>query len=439
MLALRLDRYLQPLALAVVLLACHAAHAGADAVSSWKALEGALGAERSAGIHEAEEWIFSCHREPIDPNSVGFEGVELASCKEEAMLQLVRHCTGAGSIGDGLASPLPSLLEDAYLSWYSGRIRTVGTTWVESRRTGGHDIAVLALPRDACATMPKRSAWRKSAREVADSSQSWIVSAALAEGADPAVRKELLELAALRIDESVKPIAPAWPEALVKLPDLIASDKLASLGVGDLARLAAMRPGDRAIWGALAQRCRDLGLTKTATLIDATPTRLGWPSPAPIADAHVWSSVPTDGLPAALAAVIRHAGAIPAKGTTGSAAEKSATKAYSAMTPDLAEAEARAREACSMPNANALSLLAAIRLSRADATTTDLLQALAFAHQAAALDGQHPFAAVNMARALKRLGWREHAKAALAALPPSPEGSWQQREATLIAEWLQEN
>ncbi|MCE2883185.1 MAG: hypothetical protein LW636_12635, partial [Planctomycetaceae bacterium] len=84
------------------------AYANADAASAWKALVGSTGEERAAGVHESEGWIFSCHREPIDPNSAGFEGVELASSKEEAMLQLVRHCTGAGSIGDGLASTLPS-------------------------------------------------------------------------------------------------------------------------------------------------------------------------------------------------------------------------------------------------------------------------------------------------------------------------------------------
>jgi hypothetical protein len=422
-----------------MLLTCRMVHAGLDAASAWKALRVSIGADRVAGVHESGQWIFSCHREPIDPNSSGFESVELASCKEDAVLQLVRHCTGAGSIGDGLAGPLPSLLEDAYCSWYSGCIQTGGTVWVESRRVDGYDEAVLALPLDACAAMPKRSEWRKSARSVAESSKNWIVAGVLAECVDPTVRKDLLEIAVVRIDAGLKTAAPTWPEALLKLPDLIPADKIASLDLESLARLASMRPGDRCLWSALAQRSRDLGLIQAAALLDATPTRLGWPSPAPLADSHAWRSVPTDGLPAALAAVIRHGGAIPAKGTTGSAAEKSATEAYFAKPPDLVEAEARAREACGMPSAEALNLLAAIRLSRADATTTDTLHALAFARQATALDGQHPFAAVNMARALQRLGWREHAKIALEALPPFPEGSWQQRETSRIAAWLQQD
>ena len=435
----RFDRRIEPLAAVALLFACHMAHAGSDAASAWKALRSSIGADRAAGIHESEQWVFSCHREPIDPNSTGFESVELASCKEDAVLQLVRHCTGAGSIGDGLAGPLPSLLEEAYSSWYSGQIQTASTTWVESRRADGYDIAVLALPLDACASMSKRSEWRKSARSVAESSKSWIVAGALAECADPMIRKDLLEIAVVRIDSGLTKAAPTWPEALVKLPDLIPVDTITSLDLNSLARLASKRPGDRSLWSALAQRSRNLGLTQAAAIIDATPTRLGWPSPAPLADSHAWRSVPTDGLQAALAAVIRHGGAIPARGTSGSAAEKSATKAYSAKPPELVEAEARAREACGMPNANALNLLAAIRLSRADATTTDLLHALAFARQATTLDGQHPFAAVNMARALQRLGWREHAKVALDALPPFPEGSWQHRETTRIAEWLQQN
>jgi hypothetical protein len=60
-----------------------------------------------------------------------------------------------------------------------------------------------------------------------------------------------------------------------------------------------------------------------------------------------------------------------------------------------------------------------------------LSQALAFAHQARNLEPRHPYADVNVVRALQRLGKGNEALAELRSLPPvsvGSEDSWRAKQ-----------
>lgn len=402
-----------------------------DATSAWVAL-----GRPAEGVHLRDGWVISCYRQPIDPASRGFESVEIAACKQEAMLQLVMRCTGDGAVADTLGPALRGTVESAFMTWYGGKVMTSGATWVEAERRSGHDLAVLALPESACAAMPRRTDWRSHAREVAAESESWILVAAIAQVADAKDTATLRTMVADRLRKSMVARDASWPSAFIKLPDALPETQLKGLGLGDLARLAAMRPGDGALWSALAERCTEAGLALGAEEVRGTATLLGWPTPAAAVEPDRWSAVEVGDLPPPLVAVVRHAGAIPAKAAPKGDVERRAEEAFFAKEPRIAEAEALAREACAKPSADALNLLAAIRLADAGASRHALMQALAFSTQASALDAKHPYARVNAARAMQRLGWKEQVRSALAGMPPAP-GAWQQREIDKMAKWVE--
>jgi hypothetical protein len=388
------------------------------------------------GVHEVNGWIFAGHREAVDPDSAGFDSVDMDACKQTAMDCLVRHCAGEGKFDSPLAAPLNALVDGEMWSWYSGKLRTAGSIWIEARRTGGHDVAVIALPAQSCRAMPKRAQWRDHLIEVARESQNWIVVAAVAETVESADKAEAEELVASRLRGATPKAAPVWPTAFVKVPNPLGPDDIQGLGLGDLARLAAIRPGDRLLWEALAKCCLDLGLLTGAETVRKAPTALGWPIPAPTEGSVSWQRVPVGDLPPALVAVVRSGGSIPATQAPPLEASKLAQSAFFDNEPDLAVAESKAREASAVPDADALNLLAAIRLARADADKSDLLQSLALSTQASAIAPAHPFARVNSVRALQRLGWRDSVQTALSGLPAYPDGSWQKRQADSIEDWL---
>lgn len=403
-----------------------------DASSAWTAL-----GRPSEGLHLRDGWVISCFRQPIDPASKGFESVEIAACKQEAILQLVMRCTGDGEVADTLHPALRGTVESAYTSWYGGKVMTSGATWVATERRSDHDLAVLALPESVCASMPRRADWRLHAREVAAGSESWIPIAAIAQAADAKDVTALRTMIADRLRKSTAARGASWPSAFIKLPDALPQSQLKGLGLGDLARLAVMRPGDGALWTALAERCTEAGLALGAEEVRGAPSLLGWPAPAAAVEPDRWSAVEVGDLPPPLVAVVRHAGAIPAQAAPKGEVERRAGEAFFAKEPRLAEAESLAREACTKPSPDALNLLAAIRLADPSASRHALMQALAFSTQASALDANHPFARVNAARAMQRLGWKEQVRSALAAMPPA-SGAWQQREIERLSAWVRE-
>jgi hypothetical protein len=239
----------------------------------------------------------------------------------------------------------------------------------------------------------------------------------------------LLEAAA------AKPTA-AWPRAFITLPAAVTEEKSKGLTISEVARLAAARPGDRALWEALAARCHRTGLPTGGQMVHEVVGAAGWPAPAPIRPPAAWDMVDVGDLPAPLIAVIRHGGAIPAKAAPEGDADRKAVEAYFRESPDLPAAEVYARKACSEPSATSLNLLAAIRLADPGASQNALLQALAFATQATALDPAHAYSRVNVARSLQRMGWRAEVRAAIAAIPAASPGTWQALELEKISEWL---
>ena len=403
-----------------------------DARSAWTAA-----GSPSTGAVETGGWVFAGHRQPADPASRGFEAVELAGCKQEAMVLLVDHCTGSGEVAPGIHSSISPAVESAFRSWYSGKVQTAGATWVETRRADGHDVAVVALPIDACRGMPKRREWRANALDVAAAAESWLIAAALAEVLEPERRDEAVALASSRLRASVAAPGPTWPAAWLRLPGPITAGTTDALGIGELAKLCAMRPGDRALWRVLADRCRGTGLARAAAAVGQLPDDLDWPKPADIGGTGGWAAIEAGDLPPALVAVLRSGGAIPAKPAPEGESDRAAAAGFFAIAPDLALAETKAREACAVPSPGSLNILAAIRLADARATTRELLEALAFATQSAAIQPEHPYAAVNALRALQRLGRREAAAEALKALPTARPGSWQAREVAKVRNWIE--
>lgn len=408
------------------------AHGFSDATSAWTVL-----GRPTDGVHVADGWVVSCFQQPIDPSSAGFKSVEITACKQEALLQLVARCAGEVQIATVLRSPLRETVEDAFATWYGEKLNTAGVVWVQAARMREHDLAVVALPETACDAMPKRSDWKSHVRDVAAQSESWIITAAIAELADPKDLPELRARVTRQIRASIMPVTAQWPEALIRLPHGIPTEQLSALGLGELAQLACIRPGDTTLWSTLANRCGDVGLKIAAEELAGVVAVLAWPKPAEIVAPDSWAKVDVGDLPPALIAVVRMGGAVPANPSAKGDAEKRASDAFAARNPNLGEAEALARAACGNPSPDALNLLAALRLADANCSRAGLLQALAFSTQAVALDADHPFARINVVRAMQRLGWREQVQAAMKSLA-ALDGAWQRREIERLSAWVRE-
>jgi hypothetical protein len=414
-----------------------ASYAGVDAAITDAAAAWASLGRPTQGVHEADGWVFSCYQQAVDPASTGFQTLEIAACKQEALLQLVARCAGQIRFPESLKPPFRAIGDAAFANWYSGRLATAGVVWVHADRMRDQDVVVVALAATTCEAIGKQSGSSVQLREVAAQSESWIVTAAIAEIAGREDLPEVMAIFTKQFRQGIPPCSTQWPEALVKMPNGIPEAQLGALGLGELAQLARLRPGDLALWNALADRCKEVGLEIAAKEVQATPAALDWPKPAEILAPETWAGVDVADLPAELVAVVRSGGAVPAKPSAKDNAEKRATDAYAAKNPDLAKAEVLARMACRSPSPDALNLLAAIRLADPACKRPVLLQALAFSTQATVLDGSHPFARINALRAMQRLGWRDQVKAGLESLRPA-EGAWQRREIERLSAWVRE-
>jgi hypothetical protein len=272
--------------------------------------------------------------------------------------------------------------------------------------------------------------------EVANSTTDWIVPAALLEACDDRSRERVQAIAIERLGGAVERAADRWPAGFLKLPHGVPSEVLAKLSLADMVKVAATRPGDAAIWELVAKRCEASHLVRAAEIVRGLGRNLKWPQPAPTGVGKPWSDVPVGDLPTPLVGIVRAGGAIACRASSKSEACRAALTAFSAMTPNVALAESKAREAAVRPEPDALNILAAIRLADPQADGDTLRHALAFAWQARVLAPDHQYAAVNVLRAMRRLGMRDDAATFLKTVPPAEEGTWAHRELTSISEWL---
>jgi hypothetical protein len=284
--------------------------------------------------------------------------------------------------------------------------------------------------------MPTGIQWRRSVGDVADWSSGWIVPVALLEAADSRESARIERIGRERLLASLERPIDEWPSGFTKLPGGLPESAEARLSLAELAAVAAKRPGDVVLWRSVARRCAKMGMERGAALVLDLSSQARWPGPAPEQASSPWSAVDDEGLPASLVAVLRCGGSIACGRSRPGSDTAAAQSAFFAKVPDLASAEARAMAAATRPDPDALNLLAAIRLADPAAASGRLLQALAFAWQARALDPTHPYASTNVLRALRRLSMREEAEAFMRNTPSSAPGSWAQRERDKVAAWL---
>lgn len=404
-----------------------------DPTAVWKSIaQPTLG----GGVIEEGGWTFAYYREVADPKAKGFEDLQRAGAQQEALEALVYHCCGKPEIPADVTDSVRRILELSIADRWSYRASTAGITWVELIANDKETCAVAALPANTCAGMPRRGEWRSDGLTIATNSESWIVPAALVEVADLNERDQVLAIVDSRASALLPTASTGWPAGWVRLPDGIPKKSLEALSIDDLLKVARSRAGDRMLWDELIERKKAEGFVQAATSLRRACERSQWPVPAPCPTNTTWLGVDVQGFPASLIATIRSGGSILCRDTPSKAATARAKAAYFAKVPDVGLAEREAIAACANPDADALNLLAAIRLASDSPSSDQLLQALAFAQQAIVLMPSHQFATVNNLRALKALGLKNEARAVLARVPPPPKGSWQEKHVDTVREWL---
>lgn len=404
-----------------------------DPGSAWQAV-----GRPTQGVHDSEEWVLSCFSRPAESGSASFVDVELAECKQEATIAMVAHCAGPASVPGSVPTALRRTIQDALDGWLAWRVHAGGVVWVRSNRSDGVDLVVMAMPTETCRSMPHGLEWIASMPEIAAWTSGWQVPAALLEACEERDRASVAAIVSERMTSAFERGESGWPAGFVKLPEGLPADAAARLTLDDLAAVAALRPGDSTLWSMVGDRCEAMQMRQAARLARELPEFRRWlgASPPP---GRAWSRVETGELPPHLVAVVRSGGGIVCRAQPGGGASREAQAAYASTPPDLRTAEAKAREACVVPDPDALNLLAALRLNDSRATPAMLSQALAFAWQARVIVADHPYATANVLRAMQRLEMAKEAGALLRALPEAPRGSWARREIDKVAAWLEQS
>jgi hypothetical protein len=394
----------------------------------------------ASGVVSTDAWVFSGIERISNHGSKGFEMVELSECQQLSVEALVLHCVCGKGSDTNLPAEVRRIVDSAVNAWTLLQVKTAGLVWVALERTADRDRAVAALPRTACAELAALRNWAPRVVEIAEENPSWLVPAALTSVArDDAATRALLTLMTRRIDAFAR--QQNWPEGFVCLPQGVTAKECKALTLDELARLMELRPGDPVILMEVSNRFDGFGLTSVARELKTLPARLGWSSAAPEPN-QPWLHVDCSGLKPHLVAIIRAGGAIPAQAAPASNASLKALRAFQGSPPDLVAAERLASEGAERPIPDALNLLAALRLARNDATVGQLSQALAFAYQSRNLEPRHPYADINVVRALQRLGKVEEALTELGSLPPvsvGSEDSWRAKQIKALQKVLDES
>jgi len=390
------------------------------------------------GVKASGEWVFSCVSRPVDIDSLGFADVELAECKQEAIEALVTHYVGDTAPTADLPDALFEVVAPTICKWSIARVQAGGMSWIRSDRTGQTDTVVLAVPVSVCESLPRGSNWTLKAADVAASSTGWIAAAAILEAADATEKGQVAALVADRLAASVTRPDGNWPMGFVKLPEGLPFAAAQQLSLVELAAIAASRPGDSELWMFMAQRCDAMGMRRGAAIVRSQVDSMGWPSPAPLPARQSWALIPTRGLTPELVAVVRAGGGIACQASPPGISSRAAMQAYLSQPPVPSVAESKAREAATLPDADALNLLAALRLLDPSASEDTLGHALAFAWQAHALANDHPYARINVLRAMQRLSMKTDAVEFLRSVPPAEVGTWSHRELSKIMAWIGE-
>lgn len=406
-----------------------------DPALIWKSL---AKAPDCPGIVQYGDWLFCCYSETADPLAVGFEDIQRSGAQQEVVEALVAHCCGQPDLPTDLSKPVLRLIKLCVSDRWSQKVSTAGILWVELKANDKETRAVAAMPSRTCTQMPRRGDWRQDGLAIALSSESWIVPAALVEVSDIKDRDQVHSILESRVCALLPTALVGWPAGWIKLPEGIPQSRIDALTVEDLIKVARTRAGDATLWRQVVARTNGEGFSLASVAITGCLDRQRWPIPAPHPPDREWSQVDVTGLPAALVATIRSGGSIVCLNAPAGEETSRANAAFFAAKPDLPTAEKEALAACNKPCADALNLLAAIRLASTSPTTDYLLQALAFSQQAVVLMPNHPFASINKIRALRGLRMRDEVTAALADLSVPATGSWQAKQIQLIREWLQE-
>lgn len=392
-----------------------------------------------SGVIEQDHWIFSYFREAADRKARGFENIQRAGAQQEAIEALVMHCCGKPNLPVGVSKSVRRILEMSIADRWSFRVSTAGLLWVDLAVNEIETRAVAALSASSCSSMPRSSEWQLDGLVIAQNSESWLIPAALVEVTDLKDRDQVITILENRIRALVPTASLGWPAGWTKLSAGIPKANIESLSLDDLLKIARSRPGDKILWDQFIEKTKGEGFAIAGDSLRQCLSKANWPNPAPCPANIEWSKVNVDGLPSALIATIRSGGSIFCLNTQSKSETALANAAYFAKQPDLVVAERETIAACVNPDADALNLLAAIRLASESPTSNQLLQALAFSQQAIALMPKHQFAAVNKLRALKGLGMKDEARALLATFPTPPKDSWQERHIQTIRDWLQGN
>jgi hypothetical protein len=391
------------------------------------------------GVAAADNWVFSSIERASDPASAGFSTIEISECQQMAVDALMFHCVRELPLDPKTPNEVRAILRPSLEGWACEKVAMSGIIWIVRERSDQKDRVVAALPRQTCTELARLQDWTSHALEISGQSSFWLVPAVLTAFPDSSeIHSALLREAINRLRAIAQ--RSAWPEGYLLYPRGVSQSECSTLGLGELGRLLELRPGDPVVLGALSERCESLGLKSLRAELVKVKEALGWPRSA-LAWAPFLQEIDCAGLPSHLVAIVRSGGAIPASAAPASVESIDAARAYKQSPPDLESAERLAVAAARQPIPDALNLLAALRLAKDDATVSQLAQALAFAHQARNLEPRHPYADVNVVRALQRLGKSKEALTELKSLPPvsvGSEDSWRAKQIKALQKGLDE-
>jgi|GEM_PF-5053195 len=379
-----------------------------DPAGIWSRIIG----DRRTGLHESDGWTFSVSM--FRPISDSVEAQELAfeKARFDAMVALARDCVDLEAFSGSLQEGPATMLQEQALVVLQRRISLAGVQQVDGGITSeGTAMVVMAIPSEVLdrQVISVDDVVSSLGSRGEEGSLEWPQAMLWCEIADEATRAraagKLAEVLSSQfgpgVGETLRGVRPACMSAGWKaLPRALDAASLEKLNVEQLLAALGRRPHDPEIVAAIARRCGARGWVSCSRAFEESPALVRWrPLDAPTADPEVSLDTPLCKL------ILATSGAVPFAGQTSSEAGSVPTKVIDVFNAGRAAESAQLliAESPDCPDPQWLSFLSASLYQ-----VGMMPESRVFAELAFRMDPRHPYAGVNLLRALCRLeDWGE--------------------------------
>lgn len=363
--------------------------------------------ERSRGLHESDGWTFSVATFLPISDSEEAESLAFEKARFDAMVALARACVDLEAFSGAMPEGPATMLREQALQILQRRISLAGVQKVEDGMTPeGSARVVMAIPSEVLArqTISVDDVVSALGELGENGTLDWPLAMLWCEIADEDRRsvavEHLVKLLSVQfgpgVGETLQGVRPACiPPGWKALPRALDGASLEPLNLEQLLAALGRRPHDPEIVAAIAGRCSSLGWRSCARAFEASPALVTWrPLGAPTPDPAVALDTPLCKL------ILATSGDLPFAGQTSSEAGSVPTKVIDAFNAGRAAEAARmlVAESPECPDPQWLSFLSACLYQVGMTPESRVVAELAFG-----IDPRHPYAGVNLLRALCRL------------------------------------